>query len=450
MPLSFLSSAFSVSRFDGRKLLLIMAILTVALTVESQIGYIADFIPEQLNSNVGIAGFIGIWAIFTIAQYYILAFVKFNIREGKARTQFMYYVHNVVTAAQYLLAGMIAIIIIQMLLTQQYDTVILHVILSISYGLWIVTLSLLAKAFFSWYALRKEKNVMVLILAMSMIAYVVNGALGLYHFSDLLMQQKPVIRAGDVAFFPEPSISAELGDVINVAYQTAGTISYILTWIGTVLLLRPYMKSFGRIKFWVIMASAMVYYLINFPLFILGFFSLEDAEMNIINILITGLASIFTGIIFGAAFLSVARTLRSGSSVRNHMIIAAYGFLLFYIAGSAYASQGAYPPYGIVSVAFTGLSCYMIYNGLYLSAVSVSQDMTLRKSIRKSVIEQSKLLHNIGTAEMESRVQKQVLSVATKTSNAMADETGIQASMNEDEMKDYVGLVIRELQAKKP
>jgi hypothetical protein len=38
--------------------------------------------------------------------------------------------------------------------------------------------------------------------------------------------------------------------------------------------------------------------------------------------------------------------------------------------------------------------------------------------------------------------------VATKTSNAMANETGIQASMNEDEMKDYVGLVIRELQAK--
>ena len=75
----------------------------------------------------------------------------------------------------------------------------------------------------------------------------------------------------------------------------------------------------------------------------------------------------------------------------------------------------------------------MIYNGLYLSAVSVSQDITLRKSIRKSVIEQSKLLHSIGTAEMERQVQKQVMSVATKTSNAMANETGIQASMNEDE-----------------
>jgi hypothetical protein len=132
------------------------------------------------------------------------------------------------------------------------------------------------------------------------------------------------------------------------------------------------------------------------------------------------------------------------------MIIAAYGFLLFYIAGSASVNQAAYPPYGLVSIAFVGLSCYMIYNGLYLSAVSVSQDMTLRKSIRKSVIEQSKLLHNIGTAEMERQVQKQVLSIATRTSNAIAEETGVQASMNEDEMKDYVELVIRELQVKPP
>jgi sensor histidine kinase regulating citrate/malate metabolism len=74
--------------------------------------------------------------------------------------------------------------------------------------------------------------------------------------------------------------------------------------------------------------------------------------------------------------------------------------------------------------------------------------MTLRKSIRKSVIEQSKLLHNIGTAEMEKRVQKQVLSMATKTSKALAEETGIQTSLNEDEMKDHVKLVINEINKK--
>ncbi|HVE38167.1 MAG TPA: hypothetical protein VNA18_08250, partial [Nitrososphaeraceae archaeon] len=447
MPITVPSVLF-VSAFDGKKLLIVMTVLAFTLTIESQIGYIADFIPEQLSSNEGIAGFIGIWIIFTVTQFYILAFVKFNNRGSTPRASFVSNVHNAVTVTQYLLAGIIAFVILQILLTQQFDTVMLSVVISISYGLWIVTLSLLAIALFSWYSLRKEKNLMVLILATSMIAYVVNGSIGLFFNIDVLMQQKPIIREGDVAVFTVPSISAELEDIMNIAYSVASTVAYVLTWLGAVMLLRPYVKSFGRIKFWVIMVTPMVYYLITFPLETLGILSYEDPELAMRNILIFTLAAALTGIIFGYAFLSVARTLRLGSPVRYHMIIAAYGFLLFYIAGSASVNQAAYPPFGLVSTAFTGLSCYLIYNGLYLSAVSVSQDMTLRKSIRKSVIEQSKLLHNIGTAEMEKQVQKQVLSVATKTSKAMAEETGIQASLNEDEMKDYMQLVINEINRK--
>jgi hypothetical protein len=91
------------------------------------------------------------------------------------------------------------------------------------------------------------------------------------------------------------------------------------------------------------------------------------------NVIIFLLSGIFTGVIFGAAFLSVARTLRKATALRNHMIIAAYGFVLFYIAGSATAAQAAYPPYGLASVSLTGLSCYLIYSGLYSSATIVSQ-----------------------------------------------------------------------------
>ncbi|MDW0206948.1 MAG: hypothetical protein QOA28_05240, partial [Nitrososphaeraceae archaeon] len=96
-----------------------------------------------------------------------------------------------------------------------------------------------------------------------------------------------------------------------------------------------------------------------------------------------------------------------------------------------------------------GLSCYLIYNGLYYSAISVSQDMTLRQSIRKSVLEQSKLLDSIGTAEMERDVQTQVLTIVKKKSAAMEEKSGVEASMNEGEMKDYVELVIKEVQSKK-
>jgi F0F1-type ATP synthase membrane subunit b/b' len=55
-----------------------------------------------------------------------------------------------------------------------------------------------------------------------------------------------------------------------------------------------------------------------------------------------------------------------------------------------------------------------------------------------------------GTAEMERQVQNQVLSMAAKTSNAIAEETGVQASMNENELKDYVQDVMKELQENRP
>jgi hypothetical protein len=181
----------------------------------------------------------------------------------------------------------------------------------------------------------------------------------------------------------------------------------------------------------------------------LGYFTLSENMDAMTNILIFSLGGIFTGIIFGAAFLSVARTLRKDTALRNHMIMAAYGFVLFYIAGSTFAAQAAYPPFGLASVSLIGLSCYLVYSGLYSSATIVSQDATLRQSIRRSVTEQSKLLDSIGTAHMEQELQSRVLTIAKKNSDSMTEESGVETSMTEDDMKDYLEIVMNELHSKK-
>ena len=440
MPIT-MPSALVVSAFDGKKLLVVMTVLAVVLTVESSIGYIADFIPEQLASSEGIATFIGFFAVFVVTQYYILAFVNYNNKSHNVRARFLHTTQKIVTVIQYLLAGIILLVILQILISQQYNTILLHFAISISYIIWIVMFSLLAKAFFSWY--RSKKNLMILIFALSMITYIINGALGLTYHIDELAKRNLVIRLGDIAVFSESPSSTD------TVYQISGIVSYVLTWIATVMLLRPYIEKFGKVRFWIMMSAPMIYYLIEFPLFTLGVFTPSEDSNAMTNILIFSLSPIFAGILFGVAFLSIARTLKMGTAARNYMIIAAYGFVLFYIAGSAWTSQAAYPPYGLISVSFTGLSCYLIYNGLYFSAVSVSQDMTLRQSIRKSVMEQSKLLHSIGSAEMENEVQKQLLIAARKTSESMTDKTGIEASMDENDIKAYVQLVIKEI-SKKP
>ena len=73
------------------------------------------------------------------------------------------------------------------------------------------------------------------------------------------------------------------------------------------------------------------------------------------NILLISTASIFTGFVFGAAFLSIARTLRRGTSIRHYLIVSAYGMFIFYLAASATVSQAAYLPFGLISVGFTGI-----------------------------------------------------------------------------------------------
>jgi hypothetical protein len=443
-PLRILSTRFSlVSRFDSKKFLILMVVVIITVMIDSEIGVVADFIPKQLSSNVGIAAFIGISIIFTVSQYFILAYVKQSNKETRARVLHLDLTHSIVSIAQYILAGILAFVILQILISQQYNLVTLYVSYAISYGLWIVTLGLLARAFFSWYK-RSNKNFMVLILTLSMIAYVVNGVTGLATYLDMLTQQKPVIASTDIAYFPEFSI-ASLGSQIKTAYQIANAVAYVLTWIGTVKLLYPHVKKFGKIKFWSIMGAAMIYYLISFPLFVLGYYTPSADVDAMSNILIFSLGGIFAGIIFGAAFLSVAKTVKKETALRNHMIIAAYGLLLFYIAGSAFAAQAAYPPYGLASVSFTGLSCYLIFTGLYSAAVIISQDVTLRQSIRRSVTEQSKLLDGIGTAQMEQELQSRVLTIAKKLSVNMVEETGIEASMTENDMKEHINMVKNEI-----
>ena len=354
-----------------------MVVVITAITIDSQIGYIADFIPEQISSNVGVATFILMAIIFAVTQYLILGYVKETNKENisGAKALHLGLTHSIVSIAQLILVGILAFVIVQIIMTQHYNILTIYISYVISFGLWIATLGLLGKAFFSWYRL-SNKNFMVLILALSMIAFVFNGAANIVYYFSFLSEQKPVITSSDVAYFPEFDVETLVSQV-NLVSQASNIISYVLIWIGTVKLLYPYIRKLGKIKFWAIMVAPMIYYLINFPLFVLGFFNPENVDA-MTNIIIFNFATIFTGIIFGVAFLSVAKTLKKDSNLRNHMIIAAWGFTLFYIAGSATASQAAYPPYGLASISFVGLSCYLIYSGLYSSAVTVSQDIALR------------------------------------------------------------------------
>jgi len=96
-----------------------------------------------------------------------------------------------------------------------------------------------------------------------------------------------------------------------------------------------------------------------------------------------------------------------------------------------------------------GLSSYLILVGVYSSAISVSEDSKLRQSLRSFAIRESKFLESIGTAHMEQEIQKKIIDFTKRNLDRMADETGIQSSISEEDMREYLQQVIREVKKQK-
>jgi hypothetical protein len=108
-------------------------------------------------------------------------------------------------------------------------------------------------------------------------------------------------------------------------------------------------------------------------------------------------------------------------------------------------SIAPYPPFGIATITVIGLSAYLIVIGIYMSTISLSQDAELRRSIKQIARSQSNLFDSMVTAEIEREIEKRVLQVIRTQSVEMEKETGVQPSLNDQEIQDYLKQVIREV-----
>ena len=61
------------------------------------------------------------------------------------------------------------------------------------------------------------------------------------------------------------------------------------------------------------------------------------------------------------------------------------------------------------------------------------------------VLDQSKFLERIGTAQMEGQLQKKVLNLVRDQHHRMGEESGVETSMTETEVKQYLGEVLTEV-----
>jgi hypothetical protein len=230
-------------------------------------------------------------------------------------------------------------------------------------------------------------------------------------------------------------------------------LSFILMWGATVSMMAHYAKRMGRSKYWIVVSIPLIYYSSQFLLPLTNVYP-TLLQFGIISTTLL-LTLIFTfskpvgGILFGLAFWGISKNLRS-EIVRNYMMISAYGLVLLFTSNQANLLLNVpYPPFGVLTVSMMGLSSYLVLVGIYSSAISISEDSKLRQSIKSFALRESKLLDSIGTAQMQQEIEKRVIEFTKRNQDRLAEETGIQPSLTDDDVKEYLEQVIKEVKKQK-
>jgi hypothetical protein len=375
-------------------------------------------------------------------------------RTSARRFQFsslsQYSTRHVVMLFQLILAAFIGSILLQIVYYGYYSTSALAIITVLSYSLASGMLGFLALRFFSWF--RSNKHRVVLFYAFASATLTINAIFTLL-FVTLSLEGRPQeVR-------PYTILSVEFSEDPLIFFLSNASIasfilSFILMWGATVSMMAHYAKRMGRTKYWIVVSIPLIYYSSQFLLPLINVYptllELGTISTTLLFTLIFTFSKPVGGILFGLAFWSISKKVRQSEDVRNYMMIAAYGSILIFTSNQANLLLNTpYPPFGVITISIMGLSSYLVLVGIYSSAISLSQDSKLRQSIRQFTLGEPKLLDSIGTAQMEQEIQKKVIEFTKRNQERMAEETGIQPSLTDEDVKAYLEQVIKEVRKPK-
>lgn len=378
---------------------------------------------------------------YGIGQYFLL---KFTVVRERSKSRLMVVTHKSVFIFQYVLLGLLIFSIIQMVFSSSYSSVILKVVTWINYSMSIIFLGLLSIRFISWFSIRPNR--MLIAYAIAMLLLCLTSALAIFDIMYELYGQR-----GPEFIRPTKNSVASIflaNNPINFAYFITSVLTFIFTWFATVLLLQHYSAKIGRAKYWIIVTIPLVFFLSQFPaIFVDLLTGLRFSDPMLFGIaytLLFSMAKPVGGILFGIAFWTVSKGL-GHRQAKEYLIISGYGLLLLFTANQHQVLLlNPYPPFGLATISYVGLASYLVLVGIYSSALSVANDSELRRTIRRSIHENSNLLQKMGTAELDNRLQRVVIKKAHEMSEKMIEETGIESSLEEHEINNYVLEAIKE------
>jgi hypothetical protein len=447
------SSKSSFTKYGSTQVFVMVSVIIIALILDTSIVKISGLTLKP--SSIWVLGLFAIISgISIVGQNLILRFVKQKVNEStlSQKNLHLHSIYKIALTIHYALAAILIFVILQMIITSRYDVVLLTTTITISYIFAIAMMGVLAYRFLLWFKL--NKSYAIFLYGLSSVILAVNASVTLWLVNSILLVRPAQVMPHAVTTSPI-TYSYQTISILNDAYIATTITSFVIAWFATMVLLNNYSQKMGKFKHRAFLILPLIYFLSQFFI-LLSLDILTPAFMS--NPIFYGLLFTLTftlsepigGIIFGIGFWMIARNIGKDNIVRNYVVISAYGFMLLFTSNQATAlTFTPYPPFGLITVSFVGLSSYLILVGIYSSAISISRDAKLRLEIRRLAITNPKLLDSIGTAQLEDETKDKMLSMVKVNKAIMAEETGVRPSLGDDDIKQYLDDVLKEIKGSK-
>jgi hypothetical protein len=446
----------------NKKTYLMTFIAWAIIITDVIVGTFLDVLGKPLNSSFGVILFITMSITVFFAGLYALRDYMVALRKDLQAPSFFNRLYRATPIFLYALLVIFGAIIVEMVLSSQYSSYLLILIVLIS-AVAILFFGFRTYKFLSWFksSVKKRHNIMILAFAVSSmllcISVTISTALDI---KELVVSRPPSI---DPNFHSSNSMASRHLSKIELVIHLYGflypqvTAIAIAETVAVAYFLRYFKDQIGRAIFWTIIILPPVLFLTGIfgPQLLTTASQFVYTDPRFLMFRVLGTAGwVGADLVIAYAYILVAKTLgrqitSSRNKIINYLIIAAVSTILVSPATNNWITNNSYPPFGAIQRAFLVLASFLFSIGIYSVAMSVAQDAELRHLARKYANEYA-LLDTLGSAQENAEIMRKVVKLVHKHADAMEKETAVESSMIDDnEVRQYLELVIRETREKK-
>lgn len=410
--------------------------LIAALLLDSLLSDVSTYINRDLSESERVALFSTIVGITAVTGTFVIRKDTNKVKyELGSRNNVLPLISGSIAVVQYVIVGLLVLMALQSIFSSQYYIIFLIISLVLSWTLAVGLMGLMSFKFLQWY--RSEKGKLVLLyLIFSLMISAIQLTISIPTFF-IIAQSAPFSvngQATEVKPFQANTLDlSTLFAFVSGANWFVIPMSYVV-WVATALMLYYNTPKFGRAKYWLMLGAPLAGLVIGdvaLLIFVPSVNTVFDQQVILYTMILFG-GLLAGGLLLAFAFRIVSRNVRDRSSkLSDYLAISSRGVAILFVAFYANVSAGSYMPFGIVASSFLHFGAFLFFAGVYASAISISFDLNLRAMIRK---EAPGLFDKMGTAEMVGELGREV----KKHQEKLKERTGIESSMSDTEIKDYI------------